>query len=149
MTPLIRIAAWLRKSYWFVFRPRTSGVKALVVKDGRVLLVKNTYGDQLLLPGGGMDKGESPEQAIRRELREEAGVLPNKLRLMGEYLSVREHKRDTIFLFYVDDFTTEASRSMEIRSCGYYDPHALPKDVSASTLQRLKADPQGFERGAW
>ncbi len=39
--------------------------------DGRVLLVKNTYRDQWVFPGGLVDKGETPHDAAIRELHEE------------------------------------------------------------------------------
>lgn len=47
---------------------------ALFVKDDRVLLVRKTYGERWDIPGGYVDRGESPAQACRRELREELGL---------------------------------------------------------------------------
>lgn len=49
-------------------------VKALIRNgDGTILLVKENS-DKWDLPGGGIDHGESPEDAIRRELHEELGI---------------------------------------------------------------------------
>ncbi len=47
--------------------------KALVVRDGRLLVLRSRFGD-LKLPGGGVEPGETPEQAIVRELAEECGL---------------------------------------------------------------------------
>lgn len=51
--------------------------KALVVKDGRVLLNRCRRSDGSVyydLPGGGQHQYESMEEAVRREVREEAGI---------------------------------------------------------------------------
>ncbi len=51
---------------------------AVIVHEGRVLIAKRKTGDPFEgrweFPGGKIDPGESPEQALRRELREELGV---------------------------------------------------------------------------
>lgn len=54
---------------------------ALFVRPGEVLLVRKTYGYRWDIPGGYVDRGESPAAACQRELREELGVdrTPNKV----------------------------------------------------------------------
>ncbi|MBO0851081.1 MAG: NUDIX hydrolase, partial [Pseudonocardia sp.] len=47
---------------------------ALFVDGGRVLLVRKTYGNRWDIPGGYVDRGESPRAACRREVREEIGI---------------------------------------------------------------------------
>jgi len=51
-------------------------VAALCVNDGRVLLAKHVRAGRVayLLPGGGVDQGETLVSALARELREEAGA---------------------------------------------------------------------------
>lgn len=50
--------------------------RAVVINDGRLLVIhRNKYGKEYYtLPGGGIEPGESPEQAVLRELDEETGV---------------------------------------------------------------------------
>lgn len=50
--------------------------QAIVVREDRILMVKHTMGgrDFYCLPGGGVDEGETPEDAALRELLEEACV---------------------------------------------------------------------------
>jgi ADP-ribose pyrophosphatase YjhB (NUDIX family) len=51
-------------------------VQAIVVRDGRVLMVKHHHRGQeyWCLPGGAQQSGETPEQGALRELREECKV---------------------------------------------------------------------------
>ncbi|MEE6258034.1 NUDIX hydrolase [Plantactinospora sonchi] len=55
-------------------RPRASSGAAIFDHDGRILLVDPTYKEFWNLPGGGVDAGESPRAACRREVREELGL---------------------------------------------------------------------------
>lgn len=59
-------------------RPLRQAVRGLVIDDAdRVLLVKQRQGEWLgwVLPGGGIDPGEDHEAALRRELKEETGLV--------------------------------------------------------------------------
>ncbi|HKR48622.1 MAG TPA: NUDIX hydrolase [Pseudonocardiaceae bacterium] len=47
---------------------------ALFVDGDKVLLVRKTYGNRWDIPGGYVDRGESPTSACEREVREELGL---------------------------------------------------------------------------
>jgi len=47
---------------------------ALFVDSDSVLLVRKTYGNRWDIPGGYIDRGESPASACEREVREELGL---------------------------------------------------------------------------
>ena len=60
-----------------------------VERDGQILLVKRAMGaltGQWYVPGGAAERGELPEEAARRELREEAGLeIDGELELVGVF----------------------------------------------------------------
>ncbi|WP_206411083.1 NUDIX domain-containing protein [Lysobacter enzymogenes] len=61
--------------------PRIGWVGALLLRDGRVLLGLRALHKRLApgrwdLPGGHVEPGETPEQALWRELAEETGIGP-------------------------------------------------------------------------
>lgn len=52
-------------------------VTAVVIKDNKILLARHTYGagkGKLIVPGGYVNIGESPQQAVVREYLEETGI---------------------------------------------------------------------------
>nr|WP_083926803.1 NUDIX domain-containing protein [Nocardiopsis valliformis] len=65
------------------YTPRTFpvSVKSVVVRDGRVLLLRNER-DEWEIPGGYIEHGETPTQAVTREVKEELGITPPTGRLL-------------------------------------------------------------------
>jgi len=64
------------------YRP-CAGV-VLVNRDGRIFAGERTDGPGTWqMPQGGIDAGETPRQAALRELREETGVTPDLVRVVG------------------------------------------------------------------
>jgi len=60
-------------------------VAAFIRDDaGRILLVRHFEG-RWMLPGGAVDPGERPDEAVRRECWEEAGIVIEPLRIAGVY----------------------------------------------------------------
>ena len=91
-------------AYYKLFRPRTSGVK-VVIEDERsrdILLVRHCYGNREVwhIPGGGYwPRWETPEQAARREVREELSLELGALTHLGEYRTDKLGNRDTAQIF--------------------------------------------------
>ncbi|MFC1938954.1 NUDIX hydrolase [Chloroflexota bacterium] len=71
--------------------------------DGKVLLVKQfrkATGKELLeIPAGGIDTGESPEDAVGREMREETGYLPRKVERLGGFYSTPGYSTEYLHLY--------------------------------------------------
>ena len=62
--------------------PRVAAGALFFDDQGRVLLVHPTYKDTWDIPGGYVERGESPAAACRRELKEELGIDRKPLRLI-------------------------------------------------------------------
>jgi 8-oxo-dGTP pyrophosphatase MutT (NUDIX family) len=56
----------------------------VVVHDGRLLVITPTGKRVTGLPKGGLEPGETPEQAAAREVREETGITATVLRPLGD-----------------------------------------------------------------
>ncbi len=125
------------KTYCFLFRPLRVGVRVLMLKDGRVWLVRHTYITGWFLPGGGPKRGETLEQAARREAFEETGAQLGDVTLMGVYTSFIQWKTDHTTVFLCRDFTISGKPDHEIAEVHAYPLDKLPDDVFSSHRLRL------------
>lgn len=74
---------------------------ALVEYDGRVLLARNAAWPEkrFALITGFMERGETPEQGVARELKEETGLHADEVHLIGVYEFIR--KNEVIIAYHV------------------------------------------------
>lgn len=78
-----RIGEFKRADIQYRMRP---GAYAIAFREGKVMLVEEHSADEnLQLPGGGIDPGESPTMALHRELMEETGWRATNLRKLGAF----------------------------------------------------------------
>lgn len=71
-------------------------------RAGKILILKPTYKDSWLLPGGVIEANESPRQACIREVKEETGIDCQPVRLLCvDYVSDRQLKIESVqFVFF-------------------------------------------------
>lgn len=111
--------------------PRGSGAKALVVCDGRVLLVRHSYGPRRWeLPGGGARRREHPHEALRRELREELGLEVDNAVAITTRRGPGRRDRHVTHLFRVELASPELRVDpVEIVEARWFDPAAPPRPL--------------------
>jgi ADP-ribose pyrophosphatase YjhB (NUDIX family) len=120
---------WFRAlKEWLGLEPVSRrGVRALVVDErDRVLLLrfKRPHGSAFwITPGGGVEPGETEEQALFRELREEAGLAAPEL---GRHLWTTE--------FTTPEFTTSAHRGWVRQRDDVYLVRVTAADVAVPDL---------------
>ena len=121
-------------------RGMTLGVRVAARDEaGRIMLVRHTYLDGWWLPGGGVDRGETIQDAAVRELREETGLIATAPpRLLSVHSNHRFFPNDHVLVFAVDAFEVgERTSHGEISDAEWFAPDALPGGVTAATQRRL------------
>ncbi len=78
----------------------SQSVAGVLIEEGKVLLARHTYGGgkgKLIIPGGYLEKGEMPEEALAREFKEEVGLSVKTENLLG----IRFNRKDWYAVFSV------------------------------------------------
>jgi 8-oxo-dGTP pyrophosphatase MutT (NUDIX family) len=118
--------------------PVAFGVCALVEREGKFLLVRHRYVAGWYLPGGGVGRGEPPEFAVLRELKEEVGLIRSAApELFGLYTRKVGWTTNPIAVYRVADALLEFKPNFEIREIVFADPKAPPAGTSGGTRRRL------------
>jgi ADP-ribose pyrophosphatase YjhB (NUDIX family) len=131
-----RVAHRILRVWWRVARPKTRGVRCLLEREGRVLLVRHTYGTrEWSLPGGRMRPWEQAAQTAAREMREELGLELDGWRELATFQSRTYGKRETIFFLGADvgagELTVDAGEIGEVR-------WASPAEAAAEGTDSLR-----------
>lgn len=112
------------------------GVSALIFEEGRVLLAHRRDIDWWNLPGGGMELGETVEEAVCREVLEETGLEVLVEYLVGVYS--KPQKREIVLAFRCCVVGGELTETEESRACAYFAPDALPLNTLPKHRQRVE-----------
>lgn len=115
----------------YSYLTRTARTRVVVQNErGEVLLVQTWLGGgKWGLPGGGTERGEAPEKAALRELKEETGIVAHQsaLRLFDTVMSAG-HK-EIVFLLTVssDTLPKRLPNQFEIKEAGWFSFDDLPR----------------------
>ena len=119
-----------------------------VVRDaeGRVLCVQRAHEPRdWTLPGGKMDKGETPIDTLVREVEEESGYRVQPSELIGLYSTPAQN--DLALLFRADIRSrADWKPNHEIARAEFHAPDALPEPLSEHARVRID-DALGSARG--
>src|SRR6266699_1121430 len=112
------------------------GVYALVFDGEHVLLAHRRDIDWWNLPGGGMEVGETVDEAIIREVREETGLKVRVEQLVGVYS--KPQKQEVVLTFRCAVIGGTLCETEESRECRYFLPSALPANTLPKHRQRIE-----------
>ena len=124
-------------------------VRGVVFRDDRVLLVREKLDNgRWTLPGGWADVGESPAQAVEREIQEEAGYQARAVKLLALYDRNKHDHPPYIFhaykVFFLCELVSEEHQrvpNVDTEECGGFAEDALPElsvgRVTAAQIHRF------------
>jgi 8-oxo-dGTP diphosphatase len=127
-------------------RIRAAGI---LLKENQILLVRHEKNGKSywLLPGGGVDFGESVEEALTREFREEVGlpIKVGKLVLVHDSIPPNHHRQvlNIYFLVSAEHFNIKVTPDAVLRDAAFYPIEefrtmAVNPDVKSEILGGLK-----------
>jgi ADP-ribose pyrophosphatase YjhB (NUDIX family) len=108
-------------------------VRAAVFREGKILLVKEVNDGRWSMPGGWADVGDTPTEAILREVREESGFDVRVVNLIGIYDANRVPDKEMMpfyhaykLLFLCEIEGGEARTSHETPDVGFFGIDEIP-----------------------
>ncbi len=141
-----RAAKLVLHPWYRLTRGMTLGTRTVVIDDaGDVLLVRHTYAPGWLLPGGGVERGETIFESAKRELLEETGIIAGEEPLLhGLFLNDANFKGDHVAVLVVRKFRqTIFKPTLEIAEAGFFAARALPEGTTRGTARRIGEILQG------
>jgi 8-oxo-dGTP diphosphatase len=94
----------------------TVGALCLLEHDGKVLMLRQHHREGWTLPGGLVDRGETADQAVRREVMEETGLSIEAAEPLTTVIDPVTRRVDVIFHVPVEDLLEVVPRSEAVQA---------------------------------
>ncbi len=106
--------------------------------QGRILLLEHEFraDSRWGIPGGFLDQGEQPDEALRRELREEVSLEVTDVELYFARALKKPHQVELYFACTATNDPTPSS--FEIRKAQWFAPDDLPDKLSKDQQKMIK-----------
>ena len=110
-------------------------IDAIVIKDQKILLVKRAlhlwHGNKWAIPGGFLDRDETCEQAIAREVKEETGLKATSVKLFkitDDPNRKNEDRQNVAFVYIVEASGQIKFDPHEVTDAKWFNINNLPKE---------------------
>ena len=133
------------------FTKTRAGSRAVIVRDGEILLSHEIKSGWWLIPGGGMEADETPEQCCIRETEEETGLV---VRPLQQFLTMYEYYEEYRYIshYFVCEVTGNGQmRLTEQEIARGLEPRWIPVQEAIDIYSRHQsyADVSEEKRGAY
>jgi len=125
------------------------GAGAIIHKDRKILLQRRADNGAWAIHGGSLELGETVEETVKRELKEEIGITPTKLTLYkifsGEDMHAIYPNGDEAYcvnvVFLCEEYEGELKKDdYEVTELKWFDVDNLPEDISAPMDKAILKD---------
>jgi 8-oxo-dGTP diphosphatase len=116
-------------------------VRTVIRSGGKILLCKLKTHDYWFLPGGHVERGESPDGTLVREMREELGAKVKNSKLLG--IVENRFKKGTRELYEINFVYLVALKSNAVRGL---EGHLEFRWMDIAALRRTKFQPLAIKR---
>ena len=129
------------------------GCYGFIINDNKIALIRKSRGGYkglLDLPGGGVEYGETPEETLKRELMEEAGVevlnyellavTSTRIKWHDDEYDEDLHQIGILYKVEVKDYKIkEDGDGLDSNGCSFYDIEKLSQsEITPFTLKGLQ-----------
>lgn len=85
---------------------RRDSARSIIIRDGKIAMIHSLKFGYFKFPGGGIESGEDPVEAMIRETREEAGliIIPETVKEYGLVHRIQKGKNDPTECFIQDNY---------------------------------------------
>ena len=130
-------------------------VRGIIMKNGKIALVHTGKFDYYRFPGGGIETGETKEEALIREVKEESGlvVIPESIKEFGSVLRISKVRGSENIIFEQENFYYLCEVKDEIGETDF-DVHEMEEQYTLvfttieEAIKRNRSNDHGEENGS-